>query len=557
MKPGAHGFVWAFPRTSHWTATALEDAGFEIRDVVTHLFSEGLPKSLDVAKAIDKARHSRADKARVCGWIADRCAVLKLTTRDLDRVVGTKDMGGWWASRLPHRAFIPTAEHWAKLEPLLGPAPKWMVPLLKPSRQPGDAFFEREVVGVNKRGCGNTTNSLHKAKRGLAAARQEEFEVTAPASEAAREWSGWKTCLKPAAEQYILVRKPLDGTVSDNVLKYRVGGLNIDAARIGTGSDGGRFPTNLVLSHSEGCEPAGTKHVRSGNPGNTLFEGVDTTPHVYGKYRKRSAVGHADDDGTEEVEAWRCDPSCAVATLDEQSGNSSRFYYCAKPSARERNSGGTDNRHPTVKAITLLRYLARLITPPGGVVLDPFMGSGSTGIVAKEGGWGYIGVEQDQSYFFIAEKRIEAAGPHPPGVPAVSNRPQRLDGGAPRLRQPTDTSRPSAGVDEKVARIGTWGGKRVKGQGSGTTLRGRGAAYLLARLDRDRPDLAERVHLPKNDPAHLSANAAAIEAGFRHKTITVPLDMEGAAKALRQRFSGEGRLRVQGSELKFAGRRSR
>lgn len=268
MKPGAHGLVWSIPRTSYWTATALEDAGFEVRDCITHLFGSGFPKSLDISKAIDKA-------------------------------------------------------------------------------------------------AGET-----------------------PKTEAAKQWQGWGTALKPAAEFWWLVRKPLsEKTVAANVQKWGTGALNIGASRIPSlestkrplgsvsiwgkdagdrigGSDNGRFPANLVLSHSPYC--------------------------------------------TED----QCDIECAVWRLDAQSGVSkssdagaSRFFYCAKISTSERNAGAKNN-HPTVKPKKLMGYLCKLITPPGGTVLDPFMGSGSTGIAAKENGFEFIGIEREMEYFEIARARI-------------------------------------------------------------------------------------------------------------------------------------------------------
>lgn len=312
LKPGAHGLVWAIPRTSHWTATALEDAGFEIRDVVTHLFGTGFPKSLDVSKAIDKA-----------------------------------------------------------------------------------AGVEREVIGHGKAG----KSSIGQETRVIQGARPtvrdgSVFDLTSPATAEARQWSGWGTALKPAAEFWILVRKPLaEDTVAANVLKHGTGALNIDSGRIGahgcgdklagmkTGQSGGvgeyrdtgRFPANLVLSHSEGCEPGG------------------------------------------------CVEGCAVAGL----GGASRFFYCAKASKSDR---GDANNHPTVKSTELMDYLIRLITAPNGLVLDPFMGSGSTGVAAKAGGFHFVGIEMESNYFDIATKRIADDTPKPLKAPRAKREKKCEDG---------------------------------------------------------------------------------------------------------------------------------
>lgn len=329
MKPGAHGFVWALPRTSHWTATALEDAGFEIRDVVTHLFGSGFPKSLNVGKLV-------------------------------------------------------------------------------------------------------------------------------------KEFEGWGTALKPASEHWILVRKPCaEKTVAANVLKHGTGGINIDASRIRTNEDTSRVTNaamrgnNFVSGRTE-KGPIGGGHAQGRFPANLVLSHNDDCVEVV----------------TEAVSAWECTPGCAVVMLDEQRGNlgesaggndrfrdghhykdsgpgkpcgfgdssgASRFFYCAKASKKDKNAGlegmpekqvrsaggttssgkptmeGRDrfgsmqqNTHPTVKSSTLMSYLIKLITPPNGIVLDPFMGSGSTGVAAKREGFKFIGIEKEPEYFQIAEKRISA-----------------------------------------------------------------------------------------------------------------------------------------------------
>lgn len=254
LKPGAHAFVWAIPRTSHWTATALEGAGFEIRDIVTHVFGSGFPKSHSIEKATADARF---------------------------------------------------------------------------------------------RGIG--------------------------------------TALKPASEHWILVRKPCsEKTVAANVLKHRTGGLNIDASRIGT---------DTISTHGGGDKMSGMK----GN-GNS---GVGTYQSHVGRFPANLILSHNEDCGD------ACTQGCAVAALKEPA----RFFYCAKTSKRERNEGCETNAHPTVKPIKLMSYLITLVTPPGGTVLDPFMGSGSTGVAAIQSGFNFLGIEKEPEYFQIAEKRIYHALP--------------------------------------------------------------------------------------------------------------------------------------------------
>ena len=246
---------------------------------------------------------------------------------------------------------------------------------------------------------------------------------------------GWGTALKPAVEDWYLARAPMsEKTVAANVARWGTGALAIDACRIGIdgGTGGGRWPAHLLLSHSPGC---------------------------------------TQEDGTETIERWECVAGCAVAVLDAQSGitktnggggrismgyngaacervaisrsgdsgGASRFFYCSKPSTVEREMGLDDftpattddgretvndtayqrgatkrrNVHPTVKSVALMRWLMRLITPPGGVVLDLFAGSGTTGIAAMCERFRFVGVEAEAEFARIARARIAYAAANP------------------------------------------------------------------------------------------------------------------------------------------------
>jgi DNA modification methylase len=379
LKPGAHGLVWALPRTSHWTATALEDAGFEVRDVVTHLFGSGFPKSLDVSKAIDKAAG---------------------------------------AERESHGK----NPNYRKGEPL-------------------------KFSGQNARP--NLVGNFG--------------DITAPATDDAKTWQGWGTALKPASEHWILVRKPIsEKTVAANVLKWGTGALNIDASRIGVAEDDpnkrqdtggyasleskantpnapynstrgatltqGRFPANLVLSHTPYC----TDEICDLE---CAIQMLDEQSGLAKPQRARIVTSQpCDSIGTFKTKLKQ------TSVPEDSGGGASRFFYCAKISKSERNAGLDDctekvrrsdarpnsgdssgkfpdhdsrersgNHHPTVKPKKLMAYLIRMVTPPGGAVLDPFMGSGSTGVAAHELGHAFVGVEQDPDYFEIAQKRISHA----------------------------------------------------------------------------------------------------------------------------------------------------
>ncbi len=348
LKPGGHALVWALPRTSHWTATALENAGFEIRDCIYHIFGSGFPKSLNIGKAIDKLQGNERE------FVSENPA-----NRPYNLTKGETSTG--WKS--PPR----------------------------PDKDKGTS-----------------------------------------------EWEGWGTALKPAVECWWLVRKPLsESTIAGNVLKWGVGGLNIDESRIetedklnreiyqtqswkntskkGVGSVTddhlkGRFPSHLILDEEAGQlldEQSGElksgsmkKSYKYTNDGYSLGKPVGSTKQIH----------------------------------EANQGGASRFFYCAKPSKAERNMGceGMDekkvsdgreieadnafqrgktmrsNTHPTVKSLSLMTYLIRLITPPEGIVLDMFVGSGSTLIAAQQLGHKFIGIEKEKEYVKIAEARIKS-----------------------------------------------------------------------------------------------------------------------------------------------------
>ena len=277
LKPGGHLLAFAGTRTQHRMAVRIEDAGFEIRDMIAWLYGSGFPKSHDVSKAIDKA-----------------------------------------------------------------------------------AGAEREVIGVAGK-SGSERNSMAGDFAG------GEYMATAPATDAARQWRGWGTALKPAMEPVTVARKPLIGTVAENVLAHGTGAINVDGSRVGD---------EVLPAAIAGQAKIGT------------FErGLMITPERTGRWPAN--VVH---DGSDEP----------VALL----GDAARFFYCAKAAKKDRCKG---NNHPTVKPTDLMRYLVRLVTPPGGVVLDPFMGSGSTGKAAKLEGFGFIGIEREAQYVEIARARIEAS----------------------------------------------------------------------------------------------------------------------------------------------------
>ena len=262
-----------------------------------------------------------------------------------------------------------------------------------------------------------------------------------PTTDEAKQWDGWGTALKPAHEPIVLARKPLDGTVANNVLTHGVGGINIDGCRVGTQDNlnGGAYSKGVYDTDGKVLE-LGLKRLE-GNyeqplgrfPANFIHDGSDEVLELFpeskgGAYpaKRGQAVNTAFASGQETEGGFR-------AMGDN--GSAARFFYCAKASKKDRNEGldgfeekrpdersvtgmGTfeekgvakqANHHPTVKPTDLMRYLCRLITPPNGTVLDPFTGSGSTGKAAVLEGFSFIGVEQSEEYIKIAQARIESA----------------------------------------------------------------------------------------------------------------------------------------------------
>ena len=279
------------------------------------------------------------------------------------------------------------------------------------------AGAEREVIG----NTGRDPLRMVKFKEQDGCKRSPTNEnITAPATEAARQWAGWGTALKPAWEPIIVARKPLVGTVAENVLAHGTGGINVDGCRVGAEVRPVMVRTETVVLASS----------MSGQSTGATSSGETTTVG-----RWPANVIH---DGSDEV--------VAVFSADAgggDSGSAARFFYCAKASKADRDegcdgmeaihrangnkwtdqdyrvtsgerppsaeSGPRRNHHPTVKPTALMRYLCRLVTPPGGTVLDPFCGSGSTGKAAIIEGFRFIGIEREAEYVEIAKARCSAA----------------------------------------------------------------------------------------------------------------------------------------------------
>lgn len=387
LKPGAHGFVWAIPRTSHWTGIALEEAGFEIKDVITHLFGSGFPKSVAIDKAIDRAKYTSTDDLfRITDWIRERRDELKLTNKEPDEIAGVKGGACHWTAKRPFgQPHAPTKERWEKLEVVLGPAPQWLNDLIKPAHEIGENWSKRTVVGHYTKDAGGI---------GGMAFRSTDHSKTKPTSDLSKPWEGWGTALKPASEHWILIQKPIsEHNIAANILKHGVGGINIDSSRVPIK---GTIPSTVNLDFQDGGFLWDAK-TRSKN---SIYH-----QHPKGRFPSNVVItrtNHSD---------------CPAKIINNQSARElevteyfknfkmeAPFLYCKKPSKNEK---GENNIHPTVKPLRLMRYLSKMITPSGGVVLDPFMGSGTTGVAALFESFNFIGIERDETYFQIANKRLK------------------------------------------------------------------------------------------------------------------------------------------------------
>src|SRR5574340_1173224 len=280
------------------------------------------------------------------------------------------------------------------------------------------AGVKREVIGtkLGQPGYSLADNGRTNEVYGNYHNPQAECTVTAPATDAAKQWDGWGTSLKPAWEPIILARKPLEGTVANCVQTYGTGALNVDACRVGD-NPGYKYNANRngTTFHGQQGERIKQTAAKKGQdtiestkgrwPANLLLDedaakqlDAQTGNLVSGKNNKRTKVGSFCEHG-----GLGKPGDVQVAYGD--AGGASRFFYCAKASKKEKGEG---NNHPTVKPLALMEYLVKLVSAPGAVILDPFAGSGSTLIAALNLGRSAIGIELDTHNYETAAKRLAA-----------------------------------------------------------------------------------------------------------------------------------------------------
>ena len=409
LKPGGHLAAFAGSRTVDLMGLSIRLAGFELRDSLVWHYGSGFPKSLDVSKAIDKQRtEDLQPAAEVARWLVDQLTQRGIGRRDVTEHFGAANIAQQWTTirvDRPVKPRVPCWEQWEELKRWLDlpddmDAEVWRLNGRKGT--PGEAWAQRAVLSERvvevKGGSWAEIVATGRFKPGKKIVRE-----TVPATREAARWSGWGTALKPAHEPIMIARKPLAGTVAGNVLAHGTGALNIDGCR-----------TNNPGPH--------------GQRGRRAFNGFSDDQRVYGdglnhqkspenpagRWPTNVVLSHPpllDEHGTPVGDACaeRCVNGCPVSELDRQ-GGASRFFpvfrYQAKAPTRERPRLSDGTAHPTVKPVHLMRWLVRLLTPPGGTVLDPFAGSGTTLEAAALEGFTAIGVEQHEPYAELCRVRL-------------------------------------------------------------------------------------------------------------------------------------------------------
>ena len=415
LKPGGHMAVFAGARTQDLMGLSIRLAGFEIRDTLGWITGSGFPKSMDVSKAIDRGDGENRNRQReFTEWMRST----GITAREINEATGTSQESGHLLAGPNHsQPHIATADMFDKLRPLLPEVPERIERLV--AERTGiewTDYVKREVVGKYQSG-------LHTGPSGVGG-HGEGGAVAAPATDEATKWDGWGTALKPAIEPIILARKPLDGTVAANVLAHGVGGLNIDGCRVAGGPRTTHKDGNYTGSQDNKAayQPLGEGHY-SEQPAGRFPANVLLDEHAAKEMDEQSGVSvsraNASSDGRVQSGSvalgdgvGRHDPS----NSHTDSGGASRFFpvfkYQAKAPKKERpviaREDGTKVQHPTVKPLSLMSWIVTLITPPGGLVLDPFAGTGTTLQAARDKGFAAIGVEQDADYIELIEQRLSA-----------------------------------------------------------------------------------------------------------------------------------------------------
>lgn len=392
LKPGGHVVAFSGTRTVHRMVCAIEDAGFEIRDLLAWMFGTGFPKSHDVSKAIDRRKDWSA-LPKLQGAIKAAREELGISQSEAARRVGLigpdEKLGGGGYMWFETGMRMPTREQWPRLKDSLKLSDEF------------DACFdeaEREVTGTHEQWT-DRANYAITSKDGL---RRDK-----PASELAAQWQGWGSALKPALEPICLARKPMIGTTAENVLAHGTGAINIDACRVGQ-REKPKITDPKQTSNTYGSidVPGGKLLPDARWPANVLHDGSDEVLAAF----PDSNGARGEVRGTEASETGQNGIYNRFARVESgpirgDEGSAARFFFSAKADASDR----LGSKHPTVKPVGLMQWLCRLITPRGGTVLDPFAGTGPTGEAAWREGMRAILIEREAEYVEDIARRLDLA----------------------------------------------------------------------------------------------------------------------------------------------------
>ena len=471
LKPGGYLLSFAGTRTQHRMCVNIEDAGFEIRDMIAWVYGVGFPKSHNINKALLKKvncgnmeeyeKNQQKTKSQVSkmweGIISTTLAQEKDNNRGtlqtmLEDLEQGKQYEIFTPSELREEIQIPERQRQSCLE-------RWRnIPTQKGELHNKCKICEMPtglfINGKKRWLCYGTqidNGTIYWAiidEDGVCSSYQSQttgqsFGKLNVICEQCRTQvirsEGWGTALKPAMEMITVARKPFKGTVANNVLKWGTGGINIDGCRVEAldmdelEKARCNFEKNQTHKHSNtGQNFLASKELKATHgvgrfPANLIHDGSDEVLDLFPETKTGKVAIHS----TKGM--WGSGADTSYQDIDN-GGSAARFFYCAKASKSERNKGCegleekqyshdgrnkeienayqrnksvSTNNHPTVKPVKLMQYLVRLVTPKDGTVLDPFMGSGSTGIACKKEGFDFIGIELDKDYFKIAKARIE------------------------------------------------------------------------------------------------------------------------------------------------------
>jgi len=394
LKPGGYALVFAGSRTQDLMSISLRLAGFEIRDTAFWLYATGFPKSLDVSKAVDAADAVRVRRERALRFTAWMRST-GITARQIDEATGTA-MGSHYLTNATQPA-IATLDMYAAMRSLLPEPPADIMELMRWRTVESENMKRREVVGKH---AALAKSIYMQGEKEL----DRNVDITTAHTDEAKQWEGWGTALKPAYEPIIIARKPLEGTVADNVLTHGVGAINVDGCRVPSDEQHRQKCASVVgldsnrngSCYSEWGGKRTDNYSPAGRwPANILHDGYfDDEP--WGRYFYAAKASKADrNEGCEHL---------AHVAAGEVTGRKEGSAGAANPRAGM-TAAAYHNHHPTVKPTELMRWCSRLVTPPGGTVLDPFAGSGSTGKAALLEGFNPVLCEREAEYLPIIEAR--------------------------------------------------------------------------------------------------------------------------------------------------------